>query len=722
MKNKKQKTMLPSKIISALIAGLLGISSMATADVSDNEEPQSRVEEIVVTASKREESIMDVAQSVQYMSGEQLEGSGVQTLAEIVQLIPGVSQIGASAETYFNFRGTGANLANDSPVGFYIDGMPYYIVDSPVGPDTEMFDLESIQVLRGPQGTLYGQGALGGTVLITTAKPDLEQFRARVRAGASSMHDGGNGHTYDVSLSVPLIEGTLAASLTAGGSRDPGLAEGVDLPGSDLDENDRWYARLKVLWEPSDDLSITALIQHRDLEENESRALYSAFDPPILGRTGGVNGFTTTKVDMYGLNIEWDVGFATLTSSTSQLNYEYNRFLGASFADPNLGTFLITLGDNDPDIETFNQELRLTSNGDGEWDWIVGVNFTEGENPGRRELVTLEPLIFASTVADVDNFESEQLAVFGEISRSFMDGLITPLLGLRYFRDDRETQLLSTFELPGFSLPLETIDEEERFSLVSPRFNLRITPSDDMMFYLNISRGFRSGTFNSPGDVAGVLNTFGIGLDVAVPESIVTSYEVGGRFSLLNETLFLEPSLYLADYEDYQFAGTLGGSTMRISIEEVIAVGAEMLLRWNTPVEGLSLSMIGSLNSTEIEELDAAIDGLLAGIDDGEQLPYVPEWDVRAGVDYEWPVMGEWTASASAAFYRRDGTTDFNLPLRSSAVSDLSLRLALTNQNWKVTLWGKNLTDDEGPSGTIGGNFVRWDRRSLGVMLEYTFD
>lgn len=722
MKNKKQKTMLPSKIISALIAGLLGISSMATADVSDNEEPQSRVEEIVVTASKREESIMDVAQSVQYMSGEQLEGSGVQTLAEIVQLIPGVSKIGASAETYFNFRGTGANLVNDSPVGFYVDGMPYYIVDNPVGPDTEMFDLESIQVLRGPQGTLYGQGALGGTVLITTAKPDLEQFRARVRAGASSMHDGGNGHTYDVSLSVPLIEGTLAASLTAGGSRDPGLAEGADLPGSDLDENDRWYARLKVLWEPSDELSITALIQHRDLDESESRALYSAFDPPLLGRTGGVNSFTKTKVDMYGLNIEWDVGFATLTSSTSQLNYEYNRFLGASFSDPNLGDFLITLGNNDPDVETFNQELRLTSNGDGEWDWIAGVNFAEGENPGRRELVTLEPLIFASTVADVDNFESKQLAVYGEISRSFMDGLITPLLGLRYFRDDRETQLSSTFELPGFSIPLETIDEEERFSLVSPRFNLRITPSDDMMFYLNISRGFRSGTFNSPGDVAGVLNTFGIGLDVAVPESIVTSYEVGGRFNLLNETLFLEPSLYLADYEDYQFAGTLGGSTMRISIEEVIAVGAEMLLRWNTPVEGLSLSMIGSLNSTEIEDLDAAIDGLLAGIDDGEQLPYVPEWDVRAGVDYEWPVMGEWTASASAAFYRRDGSTDFNLPLRSSAVSDLSLRLALTNQNWKVTLWGKNLTDDEGPSGTIGGNFVRWDRRSLGVMLEYTFD
>ena len=703
-----------------LVIGLALLGSGAA--YAEDEERQSRMEEIVVTASKREESIMDVAQSVQYLSGDELEGSGVQTLAEIVQLIPGVSQIGTSSSTYFNARGTGANLVNDSPVGFYVDGMPYYIVDQPFGPDTEMFDLESVQVLRGPQGTLYGQGAQGGTVLITTAKPDLEQFRARVRAGASSMHDGGNGHTYDVSLSVPLIEGTLAASLTAGSSRDPGLAEGADLPGSDLDENDRWYARLKVLWEPSDELSITALIQHRDLEENENRAIYSAFDPPLLGVTGGIEGLTTTEVDMYGLIIEWDAGFATLTSSTSQLNYEYNRFLSASFADPNLGLFLITLGDDDPDIETFNQELRLTANGDGEWDWIAGVSYTRGESPGQREIVTLEPAIFASTVNNVDTTESDQMAVYGEISRSFMDGLITPLVGLRYFRDDRETQLLSTFELPGFSIPLETIDEDERFSLVSPRFNLRITPSDEMMIYLNISRGFRSGTFNSPGDVASVLNTFGIGLDVAVPESVVTSYEVGGRFSLLNDTLFIEPSLYLADYEDYQFAGTLGAVTMRISIEEVVSVGAEVLLRWNTPVEGLSLSLIGSLNSTEIEDLDAATDRLLVGIEDGEQLPYVPEWDVRAGFDYEWPVMGDWTASASGAFYRRDGSTDFQIPLRSPAVSDLSLRLALANQNWRVTLWGKNLTDDEGPSGSFGGNFIRWDRRSVGVMLEYTFD
>ncbi len=192
------------------VAGVaIGLALFGTgvAYAEDGQVQPGIVEEIVVTASKREEGLMDVAQSIQYLSGEELEGSGVQNLAQIVQLIPGVSlPTGVASTRRYNVRGTGAVRTNDSAVGFYIDGMPHYIVDLPFGPDTEVFDLESIQVLRGPQGTLYGQGAQGGTILITTAQPDLEQFRARVRAGASRMHKGGDGHTYDASISVPLMK------------------------------------------------------------------------------------------------------------------------------------------------------------------------------------------------------------------------------------------------------------------------------------------------------------------------------------------------------------------------------------------------------------------------------------------------------------------------------------------------------------------------------------
>ena len=704
----------------------LALLSPGLAYAEENaEDPQKQhrvMEVIVVTANKRDEGLMDVAQSVQYLSGDELEASGVQNLDQIVRLIPGASLPASSASTRtYNIRGTGAVTVNDSAVGFYVDGMPHYIVDLPFGPDTEVFDLESIQVLRGPQGTLYGQGAQGGTILITTAEPDLEQFRARVRAGASRMHEGDDGHTYDASISVPLIEGVLAASLTGGASRDPGLAEGVDLPGSDLDEDDRWYARLKVLWQPSDELSVTGLIQHRDLEEGQNRAFYLSADPPLLGATGGIEGGTETELDMYGVNIEWDAGFATLTSSSSYMRYEYAFSGGFSFTDPNLGDFLLNSTLDREDVKTFNQELRLTSNSEGEWDWITGVSYTKGEIPVTGVNETLEPLLFANIATDVELTESTQIAWFGEISRSFMDGLITPLLGLRYFRDDRETKVTSTLESFGFVTPLDAVDEDERFSLVSPRFNLRITPSDDAMFFLNISRGFRSGTFNSPGDVATVAS-LGIALDVAVPESTVWSYEVGGRFNLFDDTLFIEPTVYIADYEDYQFGGSLGASAVRIGIDEVKATGAELLVQWRPPVEGLSLSLVGSVNNTEIEDIDTTTDALLFGIEDGEQLPYVPEWDFRLGVDYEWQAMGGWTAYASAAYFRRDGQIDFLTPLTTSPVTDVSLRLSLANQNWRATLWGKNLTDDEGPSSLAGGTFVRWDRRSVGVTLEYTFD
>ena len=207
-----------------------------------------------------------------------------------------------------------------------------------------------------------------------------------------------------------------------------------------------------------------------------------------------------------------------------------------------------------------------------------------------------------------------------------------------------------------------------------------------------------------------------------MPESTVWNYELGARFSLLGGNLLIEPSVYVADYEDYQFGGSLGTFIVRIGIEEVKATGAELLLQLQTPVQGLSLSLIGSANSTEIEDLDPATDALLVGLDDGAQLPYVPEWDYRIGVDYERPVMGDWTAYVNASYYRRDGQTDVNFPLTSPVVSDLSLRLSLTNQNWRAALWGKNLSDDEGPSSLVAGVPVRWDRRSVGVTLEYMFE
>jgi outer membrane receptor protein involved in Fe transport len=241
------------------------------------------------------------------------------------------------------------------------------------------------------------------------------------------------------------------------------------------------------------------------------------------------------------------------------------------------------------------------------------------------------------------------------------------------------------------------------------------------MYFLNVSRGFRSGTFNAPADVAG-LAPLGIALDVAVPEATLWSYEVGARLSLLEGQLLMEPSLYYADYDDFQFSGTVGLLFPQFSLEEVVAKGVEMLVTWNTPTQGLSLTWAGSVNSSEATSIDAVTDANLIGVNQDEQLPFVPEWDIRLGVKYEWSVMNDWTASVLASFYRRDGQRDFITPLVSPNVEDLSLRLELANQNWRATLWSKNLTDDEGPAAISAGLMNRWDRQTVGVTLEYTMD
>ena len=157
-----------------------------------------------------------------------------------------------------------------------------------------------------------------------------------------------------------------------------------------------------------------------------------------------------------------------------------------------------------------------------------------------------------------------------------------------------------------------------------------------------------------------------------------------------------------------------------ISLDTVEVVGADLVLTWLTPVEGLTLSAMGSTSSAEPTSLQASVDQQVAGINEDEQLPWVPEWNYRLGVDYQWSV-GNWTASVSTYYYARDGQSDPTAGNLSPNVEDLSLRLGLRNDRVSVILWGDNLTDDKGPAAiSDGSSLSRYDRRSAGITLEYT--
>ncbi len=701
--------------IGAAFVSVLAVGAAVAEDASgpsgDQTADDAVIEEIIVTANKREESLMEVPQSIQYIFGESLEEQGVFALPDVVQLIPSASlPTGTPARIRYSIRALGW-LSNDSGIAFYLDDIPLYVVNGGSGdPNIDMFDLESLQVLRGPQGTLYGRGAMGGTMLITTTPPDLNIRRVRLRAGGSTMEEGSDAYNFDVGFSVPLIQDQLALGFTAGKSEYSGLAEDPDLPGKDHDDGDRAYARAKLRWLPSENVSVDAFYMHQEINEGSNAQFYVSVDPPTLASGGGVKGFTEFESDIFGISVDWETPVGTLTSNTSYLTNDEDFLLSFGFLEEGIPNTIGFTEFHDP-INTFNQEVRLLSPADSPWEWIVGASYTNGEFEFTDLGESFEPTAFEFRKG-VSQVDSEQFAVFGEISRSFMDGLITPLIGLRSYRDDRSAHIVSD--------GVVELDTDDQFTAVSPRFSLAITPSDQVLVFLNIASGFRSGVFNTPSSVAGLAD-LGVIAELTLPETTMWSYEIGARLSLADGSVFIEPSIYHSRFKDLHAVGVVFPYEFQVAIDEIESTGAELLVTWDTPMEGLSLTAMGSTNETEPTKLRPGVT-FPPGITEGEQLRQVPEWEYRFRAAYKRPLQrSNLSVFGSVSWYKRAGQGALVEGLSSPIIEDLGLRLGISGESWRATLWGKNVTDDNGsPAGIRASRiFDRRDRRSIGVTLEY---
>jgi iron complex outermembrane recepter protein len=675
------------------------------------------IEEVVVTAQKREQTLMEVPQSVQAFSGEFIEEMGIYNLVDAVNFIPGASASfsGGAGSQLYNLRGTGAQgRIGQLAIGFYIDDIPW-IGGGPFGPPIELFDLESLEVLRGPQGTLYGEGSMGGTFVITTARPDLQNFTARGRLIASDMREGERSYGIDGTVSMPLVRDQLALRLTGGATKGAGLAESDDFPGTDIDDFDQWDLRAKLLWEASEALSVQATYWHTKEDRNFSPGIYGSVDPPMIFGTGGIPGRAVQETILSSLLVDWDTPYGRLTSATSYVDND--GLFDAAFAFdtfiPGAGLINAVLQLTVPaESQSFSQEFRFASTADGPLQWIVGAQYTDSDASnevlsafvaGPDFLTSLPP--FVGTGAS----ESRRWSVFGEVSREFMDGLLTPLLGLRYFEDRQKFDAVSEAG--------DVFSARETFDAVSPRFNLRIQPADSTQIYLNVAKGFRSGVFNTTTQIQNAA-LLGITVQPTLDESVLWSYEIGGRLRLLGGRLQVEPAIYHVVYEDYQFEGSAGNVNFALPIEEVKGTGADLLVRYLTPIDGLVLSLTADVNETEPTKIAADFTATQASLAEDEQMPFVPRWSYSAAAQYERPFGDRGLIGfGSAIWFERDRQVDFITGLESARIEDLTLRLGVRRDNWSVTLWGENLTDEVGPAVIAGGLPNRYDRRRFGITI-----
>lgn len=699
------------------------------------------IEEVIVTAQKREQRLSEVPLAIQALQGDRLEQTGIRELNQVITSIPGASEgrsLSAGSRSY-QIRGV-ASYYGDATIGYYLDDAVFTVLNRNFAPVASAFDVERVEVLRGPQGTLYGSGAMGGTIRFITADPDLHEVKAHGNAGYSATDEDGEDNYYgNFAASVPLIEDKLAIRGAASYDFQGGYATSTTFP-NDANETKAENYRLKVLAKPSDESTIKLTYQHNKITDQFGRQMMSGdpgayYPSTLLGVP--IHPDADSEYDMFGAYLSYDFGRVLVESSTGYLDRKSFGLVPINVGLPGEIPMLSTGADSD----TLSSELRLVSHADGPWNWIVGGIYQDAKS---REDVLLRlggprpvpppglpPGVVLKLRDEDSTYKSESYAVYGEVSYELFDGKLIPLVGVRYFEDDRTFTTLSRRAPPAPPPPapqppaqVTTFDAGDTFDSVNPRFNLSYLPRDGVLFYLNIASGFRSGTFNTQ---AGVLAAPPGSVGVTVDPDELTSYELGTKLTF--GSVAVELAAYYIDWTDVQMNFTGAQNVQYIAnAGDVVGTGIDYGLNWLI-TDGLQLQLSGNFNSTELDTLHPGFPEF-GNVREGEQLSSVPEQTHRVALNYQRPVGSsglQLVLFGSYSYTDKQGDPSDAFPTPASrgrfgGTQELaSARIGIEGHGWGVRLVGDNLLGEKDPIQIAGSGLSRVYPMTYGVELSFDF-
>ncbi len=679
----------------AITAGLMAAPVYAEAEqpaTPENEQSNDGSvfgNEIVVTANKREQNLQDVAVSVTAYSGDQLRVLGFTDSADLVVQTPGleVSGFGGGALTSYSIRGVGQNdfAANqEAPVALYIDEA---YQSSNVSSRFSLFDIERAEVLRGPQGTLYGRNATGGLVHYKTVQPSFDF------GGYVDLTVGEQGRVRVESAVGGGLSDSVAARLSFNLSRDDGLL--INDIGRNAVREKNFAVRGQILAEPSDNLSILLKAQYG--EENGSPNGYS-FGLPSFNATdffGNVDAdgdpftisndfdsFKNTKALDLSAKIELDLGGAKLTSITNfqDISDQYGEDADASPTD----AFHYTQG---TDISQFSQELRLDFEGDRHRT-TVGAYFLNID--GDFSTQQMGAAFFgAASFETLASQKTTTYAIFGQLEYDLTDELALTV-GARLNHDEKDFTLQSVdFGFPQFNGSISDTDW-------SGKAQLDYRPNDDILLYAGLSRGIKSGGFNLP-----LTPISAVDLPFASEE--LTSYEIGAKTTLSDGVRF-NASAFIYDYNDYQAYNIDGAFNTLLFNADAKYYGAEFELVAN-PAQGLDIVLGASFIDTEISNLPTTFNTLdpitfapaqnfPTGV---ESAPLVSDVSLNGLIRYAFPAFGGEVSVQSDFVWKSDHK--FNLARSESVLEGsygvLNARIGYASDDdaWSIAVFVNNLTD-----------------------------
>jgi len=694
---------------------LVGALVICTLSVATSKS-LAQLEEVVVTAQKKQENLQDVAIAVSAFSADTLRNAGIQNMTDVTAMTPGFSISNYNPTTPAPYiRGVGTNsssVGDDASVGVFIDE----VYAGRAGAfDADMFDVSRVEVLRGPQGTLYGRNVAGGAMNIITNNPTDElEGRAEVTLG-----------DYDLValagvLSGPLsADGNVRARLALSSRQRDGWVTNVT-NGNELRDEDNVSARGKIDFDISDSLylQISADYSKDDLEGPAARATED-LAPTVPGNpTDKVSliydGYAEREIQGASARLVWDLAGGTLTSITAYRSNDYE------FLDDTTGTWqvLSLVNEATEESDQYTQELRFSATTD-HLDYTVGFYYFY-EEVDRFETFDSSATFGVPGLSRPlfnGNMDSTSYSVFGEVSWLLSERW-TAIFGGRYTWDEKEADLVATDpDLLGFLIEPYAVKADEDWNKFTPKLGLEFQASDTTLLYITWADGYKAGGFNGLAPIAAAAST-------PFDEETASNYELGMKADLLDQTLRVNASLFYTDYEDLQnFFVDFGTFEVVTATADAEIYGLELEL-WYSPVVGLDLFLSGSWLDTEYTtfEADPSVEG--------NNLMRAPEVTGSGGFQYRWELsdLGNLLLRADVMYSDELFFSTANVPESSSPSYTLvNARISLEmNAGWDISLWGKNLTDEtyvqqgftvgSGDSHPIYGPPTMW-----GVTAAYSF-
>lgn len=700
------------------------------------------VEEVIVTAQKREEKAKDVAASLTALSGNALDKVGARSISDYAAYVPGMNFVnGQGGLGLITLRGVTTGMSQSSAtVGTYVDETPYTPFSRTASgttaiPDVDTFDVSRVEVLRGPQGTLYGAGSMGGLLKYVTTPPSFDGVHGRIEIEPGYTEGGDWNVAGKAMLNLPLAD-SLALRTSVFGKRYDGYIDDVGTGTANVNTSTVLGGRASLLFQPTDELTLrlSSLLQTNEAGGIPIVDVDAATQQPLYGdltQSRSVREKTEMDFQIHNLAADWDLGWASFTSSTSYAKttvdtlVDYSEYPdygtlvqlisvlnGGGLGAP-LGQTPIVTASANIDFRKFTQEFRLTSPNNRELEWIVGGFYTREETETGQDLRAYEregaignlsapaqrPLLL-SVPSDY-----EEYAGFATLDYYFTERLDVSL-GVRVTRNDQTstmyasgalwdiTQLLqgaSSLDLAALLEALQSAGSDTQTQSSSASADrpvtYRVAPrwriTDEVTLYAAAASGYRPGGPNMKQDES-VPESFG-------PDTL-WSYEAGFKSQFRNFALDLVG--FYIDWSDIQLSSTSGGFTYLANGGEASSRGAELSLAWR-PFTHFSTGLNGAYTRAILEE-----DAPDVGGRSGDVLPTVARWSGSMVADYTVPLSGNWVGTLGASWrYLGKRNSSFsqseNKPnLIMDAYQALNLRAGLLGERWGMDLFVNNVFDE----------------------------